>query len=300
MARGVEILVATPGRLVDALESQYLVLAQCLYLVLDEADRMVDLGFESQLTAILDRMPQDTDKPAEEDAVLAEGKTYRQTFMFSATMPPAVEKIARGYLRSPAYVYIGDQGSSRDNITQHILFTKENRKMDKLFELIESGPPPPVIVFVNQKNTANNIQKALDKAGYSATAIHGGKSQDQRETALETFKRREADVLVATDVVGRGIDIEGVEHVIQYDLATSIDPYTHRIGRTGRAGRKGVATAFVTGEGAEKDVLYDLKKFLEECKQAVPAELAKHEAAQAPKDQFGGANQRPPRVQFRD
>ena len=173
-------------------------------------------------------------------------------------------------------------------------------QLDRLFELLESGPPPPVIVFVNLKNTANTLAKALEKGGIAAATIHGGKSQEQRETALETFKRKQADVLIATDVVGRGIDIQGVEHVIQYDLASTIEAYTHRIGRTGRAGRKGVATAFVTGEGAERDVLYDLKKKLEDCKQPVPQELAKHEAAQAPKDAPGAFGDRGPRskVQF--
>jgi len=292
MHRGVELLVATPGRLVDALESRYLVLARCMYLVLDEADRMVDLGFEAQLNAILERMPTEGEKPEGEEE-LEENKTYRQTFMFSATMPPAVEKIARTHLRSPAYVYVGDQGAANEDISQTVIWIKENAKLDRLFDLLEHGPPPPVIVFVNQKHTANVVAKALEKGGYSAATIHGGKSQDQRETALETFKRRQADVLVATDVIGRGIDIQGVEHVIQYDIATSIEQYTHRIGRTGRAGRKGVATTFVTGEGAERDLLFDLKKKLEDCKQPVPSELARHEAAKEnPKDAIPGSRPR--------
>lgn len=172
--------------------------------------------------------------------------------------------------------------------------------MDRLFELLESGPPPPVIVFVNLKSTANTLAKALEKGGLSCATIHGGKSQEQRETALETFKRKQADVLVATDVIGRGIDIEGVEHVIQYDMAQSVDAYTHRIGRTGRAGRKGVASTFLTGEGAERDLLYELKKKLEDCKQPVPHELASHEAAKAPKEPggFGDRGPRPPKMQY--
>jgi ATP-dependent RNA helicase DDX23/PRP28 len=212
-------------------------------------------------------------------------------------MPPAVEKIARNYLRSPAYIYIGDQSSTRDDIAQSVLWVKESHKLDTLFELLHSGPRPPVIVFVNTKHAANVVSKALSNAQTSVATIHGGKSQEQRETALETFKSKQADVLVATDVVGRGIDIEGVEHVIQYDLAQSIDAYTHRIGRTGRAGRKGVATALVTGEGAERDLLYDLRRKLEECKQPVPQELARHEAAQAPKEATGFGPPKP-RTQF--
>ena len=192
-------------------------------------------------------------------------------------MPPAVERIARNFLRQPAYVYIGDQSSSKDNITQHVHFCKENAKKDKLMELLTNGPPPPIIVFCNGKKGCDLLSRSLDKQGFPSVTIHSGKDQASRELAIDGFKSGEYDILVATDVVGRGIDIEGVEHVINYDMPKDIESYTHRIGRTGRAGRKGVATTFITGEGVEKNgVLYDLKLMLQNCKQTVPNELAKH------------------------
>lgn len=201
--------------------------------------------------------------------------------MFSATMPPAVEKIARAYLHQPAYVYVGDAGSSKENISQRVELIKENQKMDRLMNLLADGGGGPVIVFVNLKSTASHLARAVERAGWSTACIHGGKSQEQRETALEEFKRGEAAILVATDVIGRGIDVEGVEHVIQYDLAPTIDTYTHRIGRTGRAGRKGVATVLVTGDAGEKELLPDLAKFLAECQQDVPGDFARAAAAAA-------------------
>jgi len=200
--------------------------------------------------------------------------------MFSATMPPAVERIARSFLRQPAFVYIGDQSSSKDNITQNILMLKENQKKDKLLDLLQNGPPPPIIVFCNGKRGCDILAKSLDKIGFPTAVIHSGKDQASRELAIEGFKSGEFEILVATDIAGRGIDIQGVEHVINYDMPKDIESYTHRIGRTGRAGKKGVATTFVTGEGIEENVLYDLKMMLQKCMQNVPPELARHPAAQ--------------------
>mmetsp|Transcript_4637 Transcript_4637/g.11648 ORF Transcript_4637/g.11648 Transcript_4637/m.11648 type:complete len:486 (-) Transcript_4637:610-2067(-) len=283
-SQGVEVMVATPGRLNDALDRRYMVLNQCNYVVLDEADKMIDMGFEPQVKAILDAMPSSNLKPADEDAVIdLDEHVYRQTYMFSATMPPAVERIAKRYLRAPAYVYIGDQSSTKDNIAQHVFVLKENKKKDKLLDLLTNGPPPPIIVFCNGKKGCDVLARSLDKQGFPSATIHSGKDQATRELAIEGFKSGEYEILVATDIAGRGIDIQGVEHVINYDMPKDIESYTHRIGRTGRAGKKGVATTFVTGEGAEANgVLYELKMMLKKCSQPVPVELDKHPAAQDP------------------
>jgi len=148
-------------------------------------------------------------------------------------------------------------------------------------DLLTNGPPPPIIVFCNGKKGCDVLARSLDKQGYPSATIHSGKDQATREMAIEGFKSGEFEILVATDIAGRGIDIQGVEHVINYDMPKDIESYTHRIGRTGRAGRKGVSTTFVTGEGPEaKGVLYDLKMMLTQCKQVVPPELARHPAAQ--------------------
>lgn len=198
-------------------------------------------------------------------------------------MPPAVERIAKKYLRNPAYVYIGDQSSTKENITQHVYLLKENKKKDKLMELLTNGPPPPIIVFCNGKKGCDVLARSLDKQGFPSATIHSGKDQATRELAIEGFKSGEYEILVATDIAGRGIDIQGVEHVINYDMPKDIESYTHRIGRTGRAGKKGVATTFITGEGAEANgVLHDLKLMLKKCQQQVPNELEKHPAAQDP------------------
>ena len=148
-------------------------------------------------------------------------------------------------------------------------------------DLLTNGPPPPIIVFCNGKKGCDVLAKSLDKQGFPTATIHSGKDQATRELAIEGFKSGEKEVLVATDIAGRGIDIEGVEHVINYDMPKDIESYTHRIGRTGRAGRKGVSTTFVTGEGVENNgVLYDLRMLLVSCKQTVPDQLARHPAAQ--------------------
>jgi ATP-dependent RNA helicase DDX23/PRP28 len=308
--QGTEVMVATPGRLNDALDRRYMVLNQCNYVVLDEADRMIDMGFEPQVKSVLEAMPSSNLKPIEEDVLIdLNEQRYRQTFMFSATMPPQVpaaalrfastsawhglrlacispahlplaqvERIAKTYMRNPAIVYIGDQGSSKENITQHVFVLKENKKKDKLMEMLGGGLAPPIIIFCNGKRGCDVLGKSLDKQGFPTAVIHSGKDQVTREQAIDGFKSGEFEILVATDIAGRGIDVEGVEHVINYDMPKDIESYTHRIGRTGRAGRKGAATTFVTGEGIEENVLYDLKLMLEKCKQPVPLELSRHPA----------------------
>lgn len=288
--QGCEVVIATPGRLLDCLERRYAVLNQCHYVVLDEADRMIDMGFEPQVVGVLDAMPSSNLKPENEDEELDEKRIYRTTYMFSATMPPAVERLARKYLRNPVVVNIGTAGKATDLITQHVMMMKENDKIGRLKILLDELGDKTAIVFVNTKKVADNVSKTLDREGYRVTTLHGGKSQEQREISLEGFRTKRYNVLVATDVAGRGIDIPDVAHVINYNMPGNIEGYTHRIGRTGRAGKTGVATTFLTLHDTE--VFYDLKQMLIQSNSPVPPELARHEAS---KFKPGTIPDRPPR-----
>jgi len=284
---GCEIVIATPGRLIDVLENRYLVLSQCSYVVLDEADRMIDMGFEPDVQRILEFLPVTNLKPDNDDAENPEKLTtnmstkarYRQTVMFTATMPPQVERLARAYLRRPAVVYIGSAGKPVERVEQRIMIVKENAKKKKLLEILNTGAEPPIIIFVNQKKGADVLSRSLEKMGFRATVLHGGRNQEQREFSLNCLKNGEKDILVATDVAGRGIDIRDVSHVINYDMAKSIEDYTHRIGRTGRAGKTGVAISFCTEE--DSPLFYDLKQLvLSSPVSRCPPELANHPEAQ--------------------
>lgn len=284
---GCEIVIATPGRLIDVLENRYLVLSRCTYVVLDEADRMIDMGFEPDVQKILDFMPAtnlkpDTDAAEDETTLMANLRSknkYRQTVMFTATMPPTVEKLARTYLRRPAVVYIGSIGKPVERVEQIVHILSEPEKKRKLTNILESGIEPPVMIFVNQKKGADVLAKGLEHLGYSAITLHGGKGQEQREYALAALKNGTKDILVATDVAGRGIDIKDVSMVINYDMAKSIEDYTHRIGRTGRAGKHGVAISFCTKD--DSHLFYDLKQLLLSSPiSTVPPELANHPDAQ--------------------
>ncbi|XP_072763494.1 probable ATP-dependent RNA helicase DDX23 [Anoplolepis gracilipes] len=284
---GCEIVIATPGRLIDVLENRYLVLNQCTYIVLDEADRMIDMGFEPDVQKILEYMPVTNLKPDNEDAENEEKllanyntkKKYRQTVMFTATMPPAVERLARTYLRRPAVVYIGSVGKPTERTEQIVHIMGEADKRKKLMEILSRGVEPPVIIFVNQKKGADVLAKGLEKFGYNACTLHGGKGQEQREYALASLKSGSKDILVATDVAGRGIDIKDVSMVINYDMAKTIEDYTHRIGRTGRAGKAGLAISFCTKD--DSHLFYDLKQtILASPISTCPPELLNHPDAQ--------------------
>nr|GEY44639.1 DEAD-box ATP-dependent RNA helicase 21 [Tanacetum cinerariifolium] len=288
--QGCEVVIATPGRLIDCLERRYAVLNQCNYVVLDEADRMIDMGFEPQVVGVLEAMPSSNFKPENEDEELDEKRIYRTTYMFSATMPTAVERLARKYLRNPVVVTIGTAGKATDLITQHVIMVKESEKMPRLQKLLDDLGDKTAIVFINTKKTADFVSKTLEKSGYRVTTLHGGKSQEQREVSLDGFRTKRFNVLVATDVAGRGIDIPDVAHVINYDMPGNIEQYTHRIGRTGRAGKTGTATTFLTLQ--DSDVFYDLKQMLTQNQCSVPPELARHEAS---KFKPGSIPDRPPR-----
>lgn len=297
LRNGAEIIVATPGRLVDCIERRLLVLSQCCYVIMDEADRMIDQGFEEPLTKILDALPVSNEKPDTEEAedakmmsrYLGTKDRYRQTMMYTATMPPLVEKIAKKYLRRPAIVTIGNAGEAVDTVDQRVEFVAgEDKRKKRLQEILNSGQfQPPIIVFVNIKRNCDTVAKDIKSMGFSAVTLHGSKTQDQREAALASLRNGQTNILVATDLAGRGIDVPDVSLVVNFNMAMSIESYTHRIGRTGRAGKTGVAITFLGNE--DTDLLYDLKQIISKSSRSkVPDELRRHEAAQS-KPVRGGA-----------
>jgi ATP-dependent RNA helicase DDX23/PRP28 len=329
LRRGCEAVIATPGRLVDCLDRSLAALNQCAYVVLDEADRMVDLGFEAALSRVLDAMPASNLRPEgegeEEEEEEGEGEggggagaraagegdaaaaataaavpaaaaagRFRTTYMFSATMPPAVERLARSYLRRPVVVTVGAAGRATDNVAQRVVMVADDHKPATLLAEVgralgASGravaanaaagvtDTARVIVFVNTRAASDRVAAALGHAGVKCALLHGGRSQDAREAGLAAFRDGSLPVLVATDVAGRGLDVRGVTLVVNYDMAATVDAYTHRIGRTGRAGRKGEAVTFLTAK--DSDVFFDLRKLLEASGAPVPPGLASHEAS---------------------
>ena len=266
---GAEIIIATPGRLVDCIERRVLVLGQCCYVIMDEADRMIDLGFEEPVNKILDALPVANMKPDSEEAedavVMSQhlgGKDrYRQTMMYTATMPSAVERIARKYLRRPAIVTIGNVGEAVETVEQRVEFVAgEDKRKKRLIDILSSREfQPPIIVFVNIKRNCDAVARDIKHAGFSSVTLHGSKTQEQREAALASVRNGSTDVLVATDLAGRGIDVPDVSLVVNFNMATNIESYTHRIGRTGRAGKSGVAITFLGNEDA--DVMYVVLTF---------------------------------------
>lgn len=258
---GAEIIIATPGRLVDCIERRMLVLSQCCYVIMDEADRMIDLGFEEPVNKILDALPVTNEKPDTEEAENPQAMSqhvggkdrYRQTMMYTATMPVAVERIARKYLRRPAIITIGGVGEAVDTVEQRVeMIPGEDKRKKRLGEILSSGDfRPPIIVFVNIKRNCDAIAREIKHMGFSSVTLHGSKTQDQREAALASVRSGATDVLVATDLAGRGIDVPDVSLVVNFNMATSIESYTHRIGRTGRAGKSGVAITFLGGEDSD-------------------------------------------------
>ncbi|KAK4952093.1 mRNA splicing protein prp28 [Elasticomyces elasticus] len=291
MRDGAEIIIATPGRLVDCIERRVLVLSQCCYIIMDEADRMIDLGFEEPVNKILDALPASNEKPDTDDAEdagamqkhrhLGGKDRYRQTMMYTATMPAAVERIARKYLRRPAIVTIGNVGEAVDTVEQRVEFVGgEDKRKKRLGEILNSREfAPPIIVFVNIKRNCDAIARDVQRMGFSAVTLHGSKTQDQREAALASLRNGSTNVLVATDLAGRGIDVPDVSLVVNFNMAGNIESYTHRVGRTGRAGKQGVAITFLGNE--DHDVLYDLKQMISKSSiSRVPEELRKHEGAQ--------------------
>ena len=226
---GVDVVVATPGRLIDHLERQNLVFDDLEVLVLDEADRMLDMGFAPQINRIVDQIP-----------------AYRQTLLFSATMPPEVEALARKYLRKPVVVQVGVRSAAASTVTHAVYPVPREKKNALLVELLTGSVHDSVLIFSRTKHGADRIVRDLEKAGVTATAMHADKSQPQRTKALQDFKDGKISVLVATDIAQRGLDISGITHVINYDVPQQAEDYVHRIGRTGRAAKEGDAYTFMS------------------------------------------------------
>lgn len=230
--RGCDLLSATPGRLVDLIERGRISLSNIKYLVLDEADRMLDMGFEPQIRRIVEG----EDMP---------GVEFRQTLMFSATFPKEIQLLARAFLKDYVFLSVGRVGSTSENITQRIEYVDDQDKKSLLLDLLLAEPAGGlVLVFVETKRMADALCDFLCAQRHNATSIHGDRTQREREAALYAFRTGRAPILVATAVAARGLDIPNVTHVILYDLPSDIAEYTHRIGRTGRAGNTGNSTAF--------------------------------------------------------
>ena len=241
LARGVDVLVATPGRLLDLIDTRSLALSRVQVLVLDEADRMLDLGFIHALRRILRLLPQ-----------------QRQTMLFSATMPKAIAALAEQYLTNPVKVVATPAAMTVERVEQSVVFVSSDRKHGLLTSFLRQPAFGRVLVFTRTKHGADRVVRRLFDSGIAAAAIHGNKSQPQRERALAAFRKGDTRVLVATDVVARGIDVEGVSHVVNFELPNVPEDYVHRIGRTARAGAGGVAIAFCSDE--ERPYLHDIEK----------------------------------------
>ncbi len=243
LERGTDLLVATPGRLIDLLDRKAVRLTETRFLVLDEADQMLDMGFIHALRQI--------------EPLLAK---ERQTMLFSATMPKLMSEIAGKYLKNPVRIEVARPGQAADKVEQEVHFVSKEGKQDLLVECLNGHREERALVFGRTKHGSERLMKQLDRAGFKAASIHGNKSQGQRDRAIQGFKEGTIKVLVATDVAARGIDIPGVEFVYNYELPNVAENYVHRIGRTARAGRDGRAVAFCAPD--EMSYLRDIEKVL--------------------------------------
>lgn len=243
LRQGVDILVATPGRLLDLMNQRHVSLQDIKYFVLDEADRMLDMGFVHDVKRVIAKLP-----------------SQRQTLFFSATMPPEIQQLANILLRNPAKVEVTPVSSTAETIQQHLYYVEKQNKRSLLLHILEDQSIGTALVFSRTKHGADKIARGLSKAGVRAEAIHGDKSQNARQQALQNFKNRRTRILVATDIAARGIDIDELTHVINFDLPDVPETYVHRIGRTGRAGANGVAFSFCDYE--EKINLKDIQRLI--------------------------------------
>ena len=268
---GIEVLVATPGRLLDLVQSNGLKLGQVEFLVLDEADRMLDMGFINDIRKIVAKLP-----------------VRRQTLFFSATMPKDIAELAEAMLRDPARVAVTPAASTVDRITQRIIQLDHSAKPAFLAQLLKQEPVTRALVFTRTKHGADKVVKSLARSGIPADAIHGNKSQNHRERVLAAFRSGDIRTLVATDIAARGIDVDGVSHVVNFDLPNVPETYVHRIGRTARAGAEGIAISLVAG-AEELAYLRDIEKLI---RIALPKEDRRtpghRDAAPAPAAHRGG------------
>ncbi len=250
LSRGVDVLVATPGRLIDLMQEGHLSLSSTEILVLDEADQMMDLGFIRPLRQIVAKLSH-----------------KRQSLFFSATMPHEIGSLAAELLREPVQVSVAPISKTADRVVQQVIHIEASKKRALLVELLANADLSRVLIFTRTKRGADKVARHLEAAGISSSAIHGNKSQNQREAALDGFKRSKIRVLVATDIAARGIDVDSVSHVVNYELPNVPESYVHRIGRTARAGAEGIAISLVDGE--EKAYLRDIERLT---RQQIPAE----------------------------
>ena len=275
LAKGTDVLVATPGRLIDLLDRGDVTLSSTRFLVLDEADQMLDMGFIHDLKKIAPRLA-----------------TPRQTMLFSATMPKQLEELSRSYLSNPKRVQVAPPGKTADKIKQSVLFLDKPQKQKKLREILSDDLGGLSLVFARTKRGAERLSKDLIADGYNAASIHGNKSQGQRDRAIKAFREGTVTVLVATDVAARGIDIPGVARVINYELPNVAESYVHRIGRTARAGREGEAISFCSPD--ERSLLKDIEKLIKREFEGKPAEGKSERPAPAKSDR-GDGKSKPPR-----
>jgi superfamily II DNA/RNA helicase len=271
LEKGVEILIGTPGRLLDVLEKKLVELNKCFFLVADEADRMIDMGFEKQVQSLIDRLPPGTENPFEK----GDKQAKRTTLMFTATMPPSIQKMVSKYLVNPTTITVGDINNAVETVVQDAIQVPQDddRKMNILRNVLNKFTFP-IVIFVNFQKSCDMLANQLRQWGFRPTVIHGGKTQAQREEAIHQMKSGNADILIATDVAARGIDIPNVSLVVNYQMTKSISEYVHRIGRTGRAGKRGTAITFWNPE-SDGEILFDLKSM-----------ILKSDISRCPKDLF--------------
>lgn len=250
LRRGCDFIVATPGRLMDLMNQHYVVLNGIEYLVLDEADRMLDMGFVHEVKRIIARIPRN-----------------RQTLFFSATMPPAIQSLVQTLLTNPVSITVTPESTTAELVDQKLYYVQKSEKRALLQYILKNSPGESILVFTRTKHGADRVARDLNHAGFRATSIHGDKSQQARERSLQGFKDGKMHILVATDIAARGIDIDDLGLVVNFDLPNIPESYVHRIGRTGRAGAFGKAISFCDFD--EKIYLKDIQKFIG---QTIPVE----------------------------